>query len=707
MTGKQVHGWYDSISGERAGWRPTSTLILAKRADYRHSIHRVETGASIESLKLASNCQIVVAQSGKTGLLLNFVERTSAYVGRLFSVVTGKPIGPSFDAEYVGDTALSPDGSVAAIVDDQLSNRFRLFATHTGKIVLSSADPTFILASKPSMGLLNRLSDMCATYGVVVPDIPTAGSVVEPAAANNLPADARRRLIRQETVALRKSIPGYEDPGPYSAADEAIPVACLRAGWNLLAMELLANKLKEFRGDVLEEVALDAWETSENELLDYKRDRAAVEVFLKRILDDYPELRTEHKKAVIKLLDLSLASASHRNQGIEGEIDDLATEESRQIDVGFSGFQQVEQSGKAARSLYLRGFEAVPALIEHSGDMRLTRGAIVGMDRYPSHIATVGEIVSGLLINLAGNTTIVDHGRMYSDVDSREYIDRKLVTKWWKRAGTKSEEQYLVDNILPEKDTAESEPNNSNAALLASKYPARLPEVYIKLITSFPHIRSNELSRLLAENKVGGSDTAALLVRAATTGGVDQREGAFWALASIKFPRTAELLAKRLDNLPAKADGEYWRSEPTNLVSVVQSIDDQRAWNALSRLARRSVPGQKLAIVCQFETSCVCSDPSSSVIHFLLPFVDDHTELNLKKGELEESGFMITSLNVDRITISDAALMGIGDQFKINSFFASDWTKTQWSEFRVNVRAALDKWQKSRASSEPAAKVGS
>lgn len=693
-TGKRVKGWHDSIKGEPAGWPPSSVLILDEHPDDRHIVHRVKSGATVRGLNLKRDSSLTISASGKTALMTDRVERTSANVARLFSVETGRPIGSTFDAEYAGRVALSPDGSLAAIVDGQQSNRFRLFSTHTGKIIWGSADPTYILASKPTMPLLKKLSDVCERYGIEVPIIKSARSVIEAPSASTMPAHERHKFVEQELAALRKSAPAYQDPGPYSAADEAFPVACYRAGWRLLAMDLLTRKLVEFRGDVIEHVALAQWVRLEDALVTPKSDRAAVGVLLRRIFDDFPQLRTEHKKALISDLELSIASTGHKRDSIEGEIDELATEESKQINLVVSRGYDVEESSTAAKALHMRGFDAVPTLIKHIDDMRLTRCTLVGMDRYPNHIATVGELVTRLLAHLAGNYRISDPNRTYSNTDSREYANQKLVTDWWRLASAKPEEQYLVDNILPEKDDVNSEPNNANADLLAARYPARLPEVYIKLITSFSHIRSSSLSQILAEHRVGGKETQGLLVRAATSGGADQRQGAFWALESIKYPRTAELLAARLDALPAKADGEYWRSEPGNLTSIVRHVDEAVSWAALSRLARRSVLGQKLSIICELKDPCVCSDPNVGVIHFLLPFVEDHTQCNLKTGDLADSGFMITGLDMDRISISDAALMGIGDQFKINSFSASSWTASQWAAFRVNVKSALEKWQK-------------
>ena len=452
-------------------------------------------------------------------------------------------------------------------------------------------------------------------------------------------------------------------------------------------MDLLTRKLQDLRGNVLLDVAEETWNHWESAVLDPNTDRKSASTYMHRILDDYPDLQTRHKTRLLGNLDYAIATFPAHHSNIEAEIDSLVEQESKPIDATFPDFGSVQDSSPAAHSLFLSGFQAVPALLAHIHDERLTRCMMQGMDRYPMHIATVKEIVSALLQNLAGKRNIVEHN--YTTGES--LANGALAAAWWKRASSESEEQYLVNNVLPEKDEDKLTPFEPNAELVAAKYPDRLPEIYARLTCEYPHSDSSRMSSLVAQMKSRSAVVEPLLVKAATTGGSSRRVGALYALLTIHHSGTADLVAYLLDNLPPKEADDPGFGQAYPMADLVMRTDEQKAWDALVRLARRSALSQRLEILGRFEHTSWDRGQNIHEIQFLTTFLDDETVCDFTKGELIELAYL-AHMGRGRITVSDIALSYIGNRIGVPSSRADRWTNEEWDEWKRKAQVALKKF---------------
>jgi hypothetical protein len=728
QTGRKVPGWFDSRKIEALHFSPDQRFAVSQEIGDRQIIRNAATGAILAKGIIGRQGQIVFARSSTRALLIGFVEQHSSNTGRLLSTSNWRPLGPQFNADYAPLSALSPDGSVVAFVDGQQENRFRLFSATSGSILWSSADPFLILGSKPGLTLLKRLSEDYVRYGLALPPASARLAYVEPLGPPRTrqkePTDRILALVvpagkggqkarwyagfSPETVdneeivvtvapgraTLLRTRTGYAGPRFIGDSDVSMAVFCYRRGGTALGLEFLKRKLEDYRGDVREEFARSAWDYWENTLVGPDRDRKPASKYLHLLYDESQPLRTDHNRSLLADLDITINSAATHHIGIEGEIDELADTVPKanavQASYGWNtgSIHDFDEISPVLQSLWLRGFDAVPILLQHVDDRRLAYGEMTGMNMYPTHVMRVGEIVSKLLFGLAGAQKIK---KDWKPSGWLEMANRKSAEQWWEHAKAIGEEQYLVENVLPLKDSQYDSPNAHNAAILAHKYPEKLPDVYEELLNRYPQAQKWEIAELLAGSKAPQEEKERLLVRTATTGGSDQHIGGFWALVKMKSPQTLDLLIARLDSLPSKPEGADWLREAGALGLMVQELDSPRGWDALERLARRSVVGQRLEILGDLNNLSVTGLRQRHRIEFLAKFVDDHTLCGFSQDAKGFDG-PHPAFDLKKITVRDEVLQSISYQVGVRRYPRDDWKLEDWDAWRPEVEAALHRY---------------
>ena len=147
-----------------------------------------------------------------------------------------------------------------------------------------------------------------------------------------------------------------------------------------------------------------------------------------------PALRAdEGKVALLNSLKAALRPSHATPGSIESEIDHLVELSGEPV-----GGQDIFDGDREYAHLALRGFAAVPDLLKHVADDRLTRAFVGGINRMavPRH-QRVGELVSAIIANIAGDALSqawLGH--------AHEFPPNHMATaeKWWADATKQGEE---------------------------------------------------------------------------------------------------------------------------------------------------------------------------------------------------------------------------------------------------------------------------
>lgn len=176
-------------------------------------------------------------------------------------------------------------------------------------------------------------------------------------------------------------------------------------------------------------------------------------------------------------LNLSLKPSKAKAGTPEAAIDDL-------MDVaGYRYRVRGDSLDPRLEAVYRHGFEAIPALIAHLDDDRITRtyhygygsnfGVVEAYDYSVKHLAR------DILYRYAGteNAQEAAHSSNTPNADS--------LKEWWKEAQKEGEDKYLIRRVLSN-EAWETGAHDQLLSVILAKYPKRLPDVFAGLKKADP-----------------------------------------------------------------------------------------------------------------------------------------------------------------------------------------------------------------------------
>jgi hypothetical protein len=458
----------------------------------------------------------------------------------------------------------------------------------------------------------------------------------------------------------------------------ALAIQCKSRGWDDLARGLLENRRgREFIRDPMPggtllplrpSVAHMAWKHWENALVDPETDRAEIAKRVKALLASEPSF-TDYNRGLLAVLEVTLKPSQAKPGSIEAMIDGLANVS----DI----YEDSRSSDPLITKLALLGFEAVPALIEHWDDPRLTRGATPVVANSKGSLIPVCGAVRGLVTNLAGEGLEAKTGE----------IKKADVLAWWAKAGQTGEEAYLVAHVLPT-GANEREPNTRMLRIIARKYPWHLPAIYRAVLEKQPSVGSTDAVEAIGGSSLPREIKCELLLRGASNPGLEHRRPALWALKDVDPEQFLQALIATLESLPKTPKEPYWSCREATFAHLVMETDDPRAWITLEKVAKRSDVGLRMEFMSPFNYTYIANRQRRQRLEFLSHFLDDDevrdAEANAKRYEGP-----IAAGEVPRIEVRNFAAWQIASILKMGVDPDRRWTAEQWTELRIRVRQRL------------------
>ena len=233
-----------------------------------------------------------------------------------------------------------------------------------------------------------------------------------------------------------------------------------------------------------------------------------------------------------------------------------------------------------------RGFEAVPALIEHWDDFRLTRRATPIVMNSKGYLVLVCAPVRSLLTALAGDGLKTDG----------YHVEKKDLLAWWTDAQKIGEEAYFVAHILPV-GNEQTGPNATMLRIIASKYPSHLPEIYRTILEKRPHFLSVDVAKAVGKSSLPHETKREFLLLGAKHSDLDHRRYALWVLKDVAPQKFLQILISTLESLPKTPAKPYWICPEREFSHLVMQTDERSAWSALERFAKRSDVGLRMEIL--------------------------------------------------------------------------------------------------------------
>jgi hypothetical protein len=467
----------------------------------------------------------------------------------------------------------------------------------------------------------------------------------------------------------------------------AIALQCKARGWNEMAQELWTASLRQDSGHHFgafyqpanlsnrTAVAYLSWAHSGNELVDPKSDRAKTARRMKALLAAETRLNTEGNRALLKSLEAALVPSKAKPGTAERLIDDLT-------ETCSSARRHDEPDPPYSRLAHM-GFAAVPALIEHLDDERLTRSVKQGFNNFPTWIMRVNDVVSDLLQEQAGEEV----GKDWLRRQQGWAVEKADAQAWWDKARKVGEEAYVLEHVLPKGDK-EGWPNPLMLNIITEKYPDHLPKLYRTVLDERPKVQSWPVADAVAKSSLSAEKKRALFLYAAKHANLEHRRFGLSKLQELDPKEFMTILLTTLDALPKIPTEPYWKCPEGAYAHLVLATDDTRVWKMLEKVAKRSDPGLRMEFMNVMNYSYLGSRLRQQRLEFLAAFLDDAEAPDVKANPQMFSG-PHAGFTFARLTVRDLAAMEIASILAMPDDPDRDWTPEQWEKLRTKVKQAL------------------
>jgi hypothetical protein len=399
---------------------------------------------------------------------------------------------------------------------------------------------------------------------------------------------------------------------------------------------------------------------------------------LKRLIAREENVNTLPNRELIRSLDLALVPSKAKPGTITAMIDDLVQ----------AGADEWYLDARAMK-LVLRGFDAVPALIEHLDDDRLTHG-MSGILRGPLRHDRVRDFVSDVLAKIAGGAL---GGSETEGPDPP--VTKAQALDCGKKARQTGEEAYLLAGVLRGAEIV-GEPDRYLLEIIAKKYPQSLPALYLKVVDKQQGVESTDMAAAIGASALAREKKLELLLHAVRGSNARHRVSALWALKDVDTRLFAQLLVQLLESLPQKAKGPDSDRPEASYALLVSETADPRAWEALLKVAKRSSAGLRLEILERVGARPSDNKQRRPRLRFLVGLLDDPAVRELT-FDPRSRGRGPAAQDFERLAVRDLAAMEIASILELRAEPKPNWTAEQWTKLRTDVRRALERRAKSGA----------
>jgi hypothetical protein len=468
-------------------------------------------------------------------------------------------------------------------------------------------------------------------------------------------------------------------------------LACHYLDWTELSVELLARvRARERRyGKRVGMRALRAkiWDYWVRQIPVADSDWKEITKRLKALMVADKAFHKEHHRALVQSLQAALKPRKSAPGSVEALLDTVTMQPATTRTFG------PESPAKARAHLTGLGFKAVPVLIEHLKDERMTRHVMRGFNNFRDWQMRVQHVASDLLQEIAGQSL----GRNWLRRQQGYPVKKANALAWWKGAKKLGEEAYALKHVLPEK----GDPDSHQLRMIVEKYPKHLPGLYKKLLAERPNAQGWDLAVAVAKSKLPRKEKLALLRAAANGKNLMHRREALYQLFRLDRPSFVKVVMQTLKEMPKDVEGEYWSREEAHYGAFVNLANEPGLWNQLEQTARRSRIGLRMELLHSAgqKIENKQSPQRTPYLTLLAAFLDDKDSRSGKTDKRYAgpgAGFQYETLSV-----RDWAAMEMAYYLNIKVPLNPERTAKEWGQLRERVRKAWKREQEKAKAPPP------
>ncbi|QEL14256.1 hypothetical protein [Limnoglobus roseus] len=328
------------------------------------------------------------------------------------------------------------------------------------------------------------------------------------------------------------------------------------------------------------------WSENLSRLADPRGDREQARRHLQRVYDEDGQFRSVAKTQLLEDLSLTLREREPSRDPIERKIDRLvewsgtidARRYSPRLEDPITPYDEVAQCG----------FEAVPYLIAHLDDRRLTRSPLTFVFNrlFSQDVCRVGDVCLDLLKAFAARE-LRDQGGEQTLSEWRERAG-----KWFERAKAVGEEEWYATKAMSEDPVS-----LALCRAFAERYPKRFAASYKNLLARAPKVYSGNVVIAMAHGRLPKGEKLDLLTLGAAHERLEHRLEAVKGLFFLDPGAGRQAIPGYFKRVSAKEADERYESVLHDEIGLVMAANDASCWQAFRDHFRTCSPTQRVYYV--------------------------------------------------------------------------------------------------------------
>ena len=473
-----------------------------------------------------------------------------------------------------------------------------------------------------------------------------------------------------------------------------VAVQCEARGWHEFSTWLLAMALRQSAGHHfsaeaqpegmhgVDSVYTAVWQFLRSQAMTPGANRAPIARKMKRLLDTGHNLPREGGKWLYEATHAAAQPGKGKAGTPAALVDALVDSKKNGGAIGVSNTLQDDPYFK----LELLGFTAVPQLIEHLDDPRLTCATTVGFNNFPSWPRRVSDLVSDLLQDLSGGELDAN----WLDRQTGGTVRKVAVLEWWKSAQKQGEEAFLVKHALAQINKEDTFPNTCHLRIIQARFPQRLAEVATTQMMQYPKAQLHPILTAIQESTLPTAEKKAIFRQAVQHSNPETRRNGLMEIVKIDPELFRVEAIKAFEKMKAKASGPYWTCAEANLAHLALRTEDERVWTAFLEATKRAETGLRMELMNPLNYTYVGKVAKKQRLQFLRAFLDDTAERRLPDNP-DEGKFSgpCAAFTIPRLRVCDFAAMQAASILEWSDAPDKTWTLPQWEKLRSKVRQEL------------------
>ena len=325
-------------------------------------------------------------------------------------------------------------------------------------------------------------------------------------------------------------------------------------------------------------------------------DRNRIAQYLTKITDDEDDEEKHGRNydtTLLQRLKATIAPRKSKPGSMEALVDGLS-------DYSLNFFPPLRSTDdESCWKVAEQGRDAVPTLIDHLNDERLSRGIDWPRGVGWPYRLTVGHLCCRLLDDLSAHTI-----RHRPEDTEGNHLDPALARAWLEKAQAMGEERWLVEHAIPpegqgQDDLPMSCPQKTIVRAIAAKYPARLPAIYRAMLRRLGPGASRDFVDEILASKLPREQKLALFEEGAAHQDLTHRWQAIKGLAALAPERAREHMRQMFRQGKCLPDRVFhYRMLIREIVEIVEQVGDQQCWDSLGDIVKAADSGQQATFLC-------------------------------------------------------------------------------------------------------------